>query len=113
MFTLETLILFIVLAIAAAATLSVQKRQGVPMPRLLCIGLFFLALFGAYLLKRSNTMPTVSAPIPLYKLFAIDEYGYKGVFNDLLAYALPFLHPLFPNAACSPRCSPACFPLCF
>lgn len=42
MFTLETLILFIVLAIAAAATLSVQKRQGVPMPRLLCIGLFFL-----------------------------------------------------------------------
>lgn len=79
----------------------------------------FLALFGAYLLKRSNTMPTVSAPIPLYKLFAIDEYGYKGVFNDLLAYALPFLaagiflRPLFPDAACSPRCSPACFPLCF
>ena len=104
MFTLETLILFIVFAIAAAATLSVQKRQGVPMPRLLCIGLFFLALFGAYLLKRSNTTPTVSAPIPLYKLFAIDEYGYKGVFNDLLAYALPFLAAGIFRAPAFPKC---------
>ena len=46
MFTLETLILFIVLAIAAAATLAVQKRQVVPMSRVLCIGLFLLAVFG-------------------------------------------------------------------
>ena len=103
MFTLETLILFIVLAIAAAIVLCAQARRGAPKPRLACTAFFFLALFGAYLLKLGNTAPTVSAPIPLYKLFAINEYGYMGIFNDLLAYALPFvaagvfLAPAFPK----------------
>lgn len=103
MFTLETLILFIVLAIAAAAALLAQKRRGAGKPRLACTALFFLALFGANVLKLGNTAPAVSAPIPLYKLFAINEYGYMGVFNDLIAYALPFaaagllLAPAFPK----------------
>ncbi len=103
MFTLETLILFIVLAIAAAAALLAQKRRGAGKPHLACTALFFLALFGAYVLKLGNTAPAVSAPIPLYKLFAINEYGYMGVFNDLIAYALPFaaagllLAPAFPK----------------
>lgn len=119
MFTLETLILFIVLTIAAAAVLLAQKRRGAGKPRLACTALFFLALFGAYVLKLGNTAPAVNTPIPLYKLFAINEYGYMGIFNDLIAYALPFagagllLAPLSPSAAFSLLCSWAQVPLYF
>lgn len=103
MFTLETLVLFTILAIAAACFLFMQRRRGASKLRLACTALFFLSLFGAYLLKLQNTAPAVNAPIPLYKLFSINEYGYKGIFNDLIAYAIPFLAaglflaPAFPS----------------
>ena len=103
MFTLETLVLFTILAIAAACFLFMQRRRGASKLRLACTALFFLSLFGAYLLKLQNTAPAVNAPIPLYKLFSINEYGYKGIFNDLIAYAIPFLAaglflaPAFPT----------------
>lgn len=103
MFTLETLVLFTILAIAAACFLFMQRRRGASKPRLACTAFFFLSLFGAYLLKLQNTTPAVNTPIPLYKLFSINEYGYMGIFNDLIAYALPFvaagvfLAPAFPT----------------
>ena len=103
MFTLETLIIFIVLTAAAAAV--VVARRHLPPARLVCTGLFFLSLFVAYLLKLGRTAPTVDALIPFYKLFSINEYGYKGIFSDLIVYALPFVAAGFFLAPAFPKCN--------
>lgn len=84
------LVIFLILLASGVILCLRAARKGDGAYGVLYVSLFMLSLYAAFLIKLRGNAQLTNAFIPFYKLFALREYGYASILQDLLAFAAPF-----------------------